>query len=114
MESEHGGDAGPDDELLLGGAEGARPDGDGEVVEGADPAHAEPGDERLSPGWSSRERPSASRQASGRTSTMSRTASSQPSQPGVPRPSRVSIEPSARITVSSSSFSIRSAPSCTV
>ena len=40
-------------------------------------------------------------------------ASSQPSQPGSPSPASVSIEPSSRITASSSSFSASSAPSCT-
>ena len=40
---QHGGDRRPHHELLLGGAERPGADGDGEVVERADAAHAEPG-----------------------------------------------------------------------
>ena len=85
------------------------------VVERADAAHAEPGDERLLV----RRGPCASRRGRRGRRRPDDHEQQHRQQPALPAgggrvPPRVSIEPSSRITASSSSFSIRSAPSWTV
>ena len=79
---EHGGDARPDDELLLGGVQRAGADDRREVVERADAAHAEPRDERLllraGPSWTRRAR--GAWRAAGRRPGAARRRASPPSR----------------------------------
>ena len=111
---QHARDHRPDQQVALAGREHAGLDRGRHVEQRADAAHAEPGHERLlarALELRAGERDEAGQRAHRHDHQR---ASSQPSQPGSPRPVSVSSEPSSRITDSSSSFSISSAPSCTL